>query len=1569
MKHVCGNESSRRGASFALFLGITVLVAALAPRLARSDEQPPANPIQAPTPRASAQLPGTDAIVKAHAEALQLEEDRKAELATPAFRKQREASRYAYKGLEGEEAAALLNQVFGPVLKTFNNDPARYMTDAKLDQPLGNGDAVVTSQGKTALMEGSVPVQAKNEDGELEKVDLSIESTQDGFVPANPLVDVRVGKKADEGIEIGSGGLTVRQAGAERSSAGRPFGEKNVFFGEVDEGSDTDLLVSPISSGVEISDMLRSADSPETLRFPIETPAGAHLRSVIGGGAEVVGEDGTPLALVGKATATDAQGTAVPVASEVDGDSVVLHVDHREGDYAYPILVDPTIENLYQDWGWWYSGQHLSGIGAWAWNSSNSSSWMWPNYEDSSWPGWHGLFIYTASGSLPANGWGQWSYSTPNAGTYLANATVNPFWRNNHVNCSQEAYGQPYDYVGMWANGQWNGGVLYNWANNVGAVTLNRWGEALIIGMGTSSGIYIPCWRDIAIGGVGIWLEDLQPPYINSISGTPSGWVKKDGTPRSFSVTAEDTGLGVRQVEMFGVGTQHWIWNRGWCAGTYEQRCPNHETSQITYTTNGFPYEGRYNGEGQERKFTVQVEDPTKKTWKLERSLWLDGTPPVVSLEGQLAGITEQKGSTEKPQGQGDDELSLPTYKLHISADDGADRSGVKEIKVFLDEKQTPEEVKSVSCGTAGCGQSLTMDYTLRLPGLSAGEHSLRIVAVDKVGNESDPQRHINFEYVPATGMKEEFVLQHFRLPDGNDYSGEAEFHGPEIAVNVVNGNVVFHQRDVDVPTDSAPLELERVYNSQLPAEKDGQWGHGWEISQAPEFEPEAAPAEAATMTDRGEITPSVPVPQTEGQEAFSNRLRATVTTTAKGYEVQPADSEEVSVFNQGGRIEEVVMGDDEPVLLEPRSEEELEAMAPGPPTYVSAFGSSGSGNGAFSHPAGMAIDTAGNIWVVDENNHRVEKFSAGGEYLTSFGSSGTGPGQFGRPTDVAIDSSGSLWVTDAGNSRVEKFSPTGEFLSQFGSYGTGNGQFHNAETLAIDPSGKIWVGDTYNGRLQQFNAAGEFIQVVGSKGSGQGQMIEPTGIDVGPGGNVWVADWGNQRVSVFSGTGEFVRQFGSAGSGDGQFARPDVIDVDTKGNVWVGDQNNDRVQQFDQEGHYVAQFGTAGSGEGQFNFGWPMGLASDSKGNLWVADTSNNRIQRWKIPAYVPSYKEAFGSSGSGNGQFNHPADVAADAQGYLWVADKLNNRIQEFDSSGNFLSKFGSSGSGAGQLGGPSSIAFDSEGNFWVAERSNNRIQKFSPSGESLATVGSAGSGNGQFSGPEGIAIDASGNIWVSDTYHYRIQKFNSKGEFLEVVNPAGLGAIEPTGIDAGPEGNVWITDWAHNRVVAISEGGSLRPFVRLSGHRQRSVRPAGRDRRRCRRKRLGRRPEQRSHRALQFGRGIRHPVWCQRLRRRAVQLQLPLWSRHRRQRLDLDRRRQQQPDPALADRRRGRRRRRSGAGALLRSARGRLRILRRKARRAADRRRSHGRGRPIARSAARRRLGGRSAERRGWRYELWI
>lgn len=296
--------------------------------------------------------------------------------------------------------------------------------------------------------------------------------------------------------------------------------------------------------------------------------------------------------------------------------------------------------------------------------------------------------------------------------------------------------------------------------------------------------------------------------------------------------------------------------------------------------------------------------------------------------------------------------------------------------------------------------------------------------------------------------------------------------------------------------------------------------------------------------------------------------------------------------------------------------------------SFETSFGSSGSANGEFSHPAGLTIGAEGVVWVADSNNNRIQKLSSTGEYLSKFGSGGFEPGEFSRPTAVAVDASGNLWVTDANNNRIQKFNPAGEFLKAVGSAGGGPGQFSGPEGIAADGEGHIWVADTYNGRLQEFNEAGEFLQTIGSYGAEPGELGEPTDVDVGPEGKLWVADWQNNRVAVFDAEGEFLFQFGNPGSGKGNFAHPDGIDVDASGNVWVGDEGNDRVEQFDETGAYVDEFGASGSGVGQFSFGYPFGLVTDSKGRIWVADPNNDRIQRWTTAA-LPTCFSGEGETG----------------------------------------------------------------------------------------------------------------------------------------------------------------------------------------------------------------------------------------------------------------------------------------------------------------------------------------------------
>jgi sugar lactone lactonase YvrE len=281
-------------------------------------------------------------------------------------------------------------------------------------------------------------------------------------------------------------------------------------------------------------------------------------------------------------------------------------------------------------------------------------------------------------------------------------------------------------------------------------------------------------------------------------------------------------------------------------------------------------------------------------------------------------------------------------------------------------------------------------------------------------------------------------------------------------------------------------------------------------------------------------------------------------------------------------------------------------------PRYLIAFGKEGTGKGEFKHPADIAIDAAGNAWVVDMENDRLQKFDKEGKYITEFGKSGEGKCQLKRPKSVAIDAEGYIWVDDAGNFRIQKFNEYGECFLEFGEMGTGEGQFFDAESIAIDAKGNIWVADTYSGRLQEFDSKGKLLKVVDPPEGKPGHMWNVTGIDIGPSGNVWVSDWMVGAIIEFNAEGIFVQKLGTTGIFDGQFMHPDTIEVDEGGTIWVTDELSGRVQWFNEEGVYRGKLGSSGKGEEKFSFEYPAGIASDASGNLWIADSLNDRVQKW---------------------------------------------------------------------------------------------------------------------------------------------------------------------------------------------------------------------------------------------------------------------------------------------------------------------------------------------------------------------
>jgi YD repeat-containing protein len=1412
------------------------VLAAEAPEPSTEAPPPPASEDYAPS-----RFPDPEDLSAGLAEAEEEEEKRRAWLQSSEAIQEREESRLAFADLDPAAARDLLHATFAEHLAQLNEDTARVLSDAQLLSSSEPTSATVKDEGDGLLLESSVPVKTENEEGDLRKVDLSLERSGGSYEPQNALVELEIPESVEEPIEVGEDGVGVKLAGADEDQLARPFGDENVFASEV--LPDTDMLISPVASGVEVFNVLRSENSPETIRFQVQMPPGAELRNDDGWGAEVV-KGGEALTMIREPVAVDAQGTDVPVEMEVEGDSLVLRVEHREGDYAMPILLDPILE----DNGNWIYGQNHNALDMGMWGYWNGGSWW---FHGSTYciyqcfgpggAGTRGLFVsLEGQRSYGAGQQGHWVYNAP-YNAFVSRATMGPPYVWDVHGCAESQYSQPHNYFGLWSYGwsTWTALSTYSANQPGGSWTLDQRGDAVIVGLSTGGGIsWLPCWRDLYVGGASMWLDDDNWPSVYSVQDPPTTWVNAS-TSIKVIAQASDAGLGVQNVSLSSEGSPTYLADPTQCSGTRRDPC-------LTGHTATFNLSGAHFREGR-RPAAVTAYDPTGKfsnAYYFETKM--DAGAPEVTLDGQLAQETEEAGPVEQAPGKGD-ELKLPVYNLKIDARDEAPgdteadwRSGVRDIEVYLDDVE--QEVPWSPAASCAHDCPMTQTYKLKLNKLAtegqldtSGKHTLKILVWDFAGNVR--KRDIEFEYFPATGMKDEYVMQYFPLPDGSGNEAEEEHpERPELAVNVMNGNLIYRETDIDVEGSAGvDLEVERYYNSQLPSAEDSELGDGWTLAQAPDLDPIVdngregeASEEAEGRDSSGAIEGGIELPVQAGASKFDPEMQATVTKKPDGgYELtdETGESAETVVFDEtgqpeallgpgeskvdfdyeAGKLAEIEVSDPATFSADPAELGIPEPQLIAEPVYASAFGVNGTADGELKSPGDVALDAQGNLLVVDTANDRVQKFDPTGKFLAKFGSAGSGDGQINRPTAIAVGPNGDVYVADAGNSRIQRFSSAGAFLSKFGSVGTGNGQFSGSgpEGIALDAAGNIWVTDTYGGRLEQFSAAGVFLQAVGTKGSGGGQLGEPTGIDISPNGDILVADRQNDSVSAFDSGGAFLGRAGSAGSGDTEFDEPVEVEIDELGNSWVADRGNSRVQQLDLDGHFKGNFGTAGSGPGQFNLSSPTGIAADSKGHLWVTDANNHRLQQWLVPIERPAYISAFGSQGSGDGQMAAPAAVTMGIEGSLWVVDQNNNRVQKFDRSGKFLAKFGSLGSGDGQFNRPTAVAVDLDGNLLVVDADNNRVQKFDQSGNFLAKFGTAGTGEGQLSSPEGIATDFEGNVWVADSGNNRVQKFDENGEFLGF----SIGQLgRPIGVDIDPDGNVWVSELQKNRVSVFEPDGDF-------------------------------------------------------------------------------------------------------------------------------------------------------------------
>jgi len=284
-------------------------------------------------------------------------------------------------------------------------------------------------------------------------------------------------------------------------------------------------------------------------------------------------------------------------------------------------------------------------------------------------------------------------------------------------------------------------------------------------------------------------------------------------------------------------------------------------------------------------------------------------------------------------------------------------------------------------------------------------------------------------------------------------------------------------------------------------------------------------------------------------------------------------------------------------------------------------FGSQGTAPGQFQNPNGIEVGPDGFVYVADTGNHRIQKFTADGQFVAAWGQhssveteTGMRPAGFLEPWDVAVAPDGTIYVADTWNHRIQRLDAEGNTISVwglFGQYGpeevVGQSAFYGPRGIVIGPGDRVYVADTGNKRVQVFEPDGQFAFQWGGGGVLDGYLDEPVGISIGPNGVVYVADTWNRRVQVFDKNGTYLRQWAIAGWDTGLPDEKPYLAVDVNGYVYVTDPGHYRVLVFDGLGNYVLSFGQYGLDERSFAL--PTGIAVAEDGTIYVVDSHGSRV------------------------------------------------------------------------------------------------------------------------------------------------------------------------------------------------------------------------------------------------------------------------------------------------------------------------------------------------------------------------
>jgi len=553
--------------------------------------------------------------------------------------------------------------------------------------------------------------------------------------------------------------------------------------------------------------------------------------------------------------------------------------------------------------------------------------------------------------------------------------------------------------------------------------------------------------------------------------------------------------------------------------------------------------------------------------------------------------------------------------------------------------------------------------------------------------------------------------------------------------------------------------------------------------------------------------------------------------------------------------------------------------------------------------PTGIVLDAAGNVFFVDAGNQRIRRIDAATGVITTVAGNGaagfSGDGGQARQASfnmdddrrgtLAIDSRGNLFVIDGANARVRRIDASGVITtvvgggSQSPAPGIAATQvFVFCDGVAVDAQDRVVFGEPAgvwrvetNGTITRLGGSGSAgLSADGARAADA--AMSPAQVAVAANGDILVSERVARRIRRISASTGLLSTFagiGPAAIGDGGssalaavFGDVGNLALDPGGNILAVDGRGSlRIRRIDTAGKMMTVGGNGiaavrgfyAEGVAPLSAGMaPVSVQQNAAGAIYFTDfCSLRRIASNAVRTVVGPTDDPQRCGYAGDGGPGTSALVAAeqnvvrlDAQGNAFIADQFNMRIRKWDAASGIVTTFAGSGpaaapggyfpGGQGSFGGdggpatqallnnPTDVAFDSRRGTCIADLGNERIRCVNAQG-AIGTI-AGGTFNEQPDGvpatstnvkPYRLAFDAPGNLYMTDFGHATIRRIDTNGVITTVAGTSGRPGFSGDGgpardalIDYGSGmvvdayGNILFYDGGNRRIRVIKQSNTF-------------------------------------------------------------------------------------------------------------------------------------------------------------------